>query len=61
MQVDMVLEMPRYLDPKAARRRLFLSGSQEDALFHTMRGLSIGASKSTYTVTNFLQQDNISE
>lgn len=39
-----------YLDPKAGRRILSSTGSQEEALFHTGRNLSIENSKPMPTV-----------
>jgi hypothetical protein len=46
VQADMVLEelIVLHLDPKAARRRLSLIGSQEEPLFHT--GLNLNTRKS---------------
>jgi hypothetical protein len=56
IQADMVLEEPRvlHLEPKAGRGRLTSAGIQEEALFCTGWGLSIGSPQSAHIVTHFL-------
>jgi hypothetical protein len=54
---DMVLEEPRvlHLDPKASRRRLSSTDSQDEGLFCT-GGSLITRNLKAYTVTHFLRQ-----
>jgi hypothetical protein len=49
IQAGMVLEKPGvlHLDPKAARKKLSSTGSQEEGIFHIAGNLSIGPQSPT--------------
>ena len=57
-QADFVLDELRvlHLDPKAARKELTSTGSQEEDFFYPGQSLSIGPQSPPPTVVHFLQQ-----